>query len=243
MPAHDLVGRRGAGCGADPWDAGQRRQLVADRARAGGSRVPGGVGGPARSRPIIAGSLGDDRAGGTAVVGSVPVPLLAVGHSLGGTVLAAAAAQWPSACLVYVDAPFTASRTGWSREQLRDHYSTAKASRNASLLRERRPDWSDHDIEVEVAAGKAFDVGTAVSVSLTFAGRDLTGHAVAAAQRSLLILADGDASAVPAATVEAMRSAGAGVVTVPGADHAVWCGHESEFLALLQARLRMGPGG
>jgi len=168
-----------------------------------------------------------------ALVGSVPVPQLAVGHSLGGTVLAAAAVHWLDTRLVYVDAPFSGSRAGWSEEQLREHYAAAKASRTASLLRRRRPAWSARDIAVEVAAGEAFDVDTAVSVSLTFAGRDLTSHAVAAAQRSLLILADGDASAVPAVTVEAMSSAGASVVTVPGADHTVWYGHEPEFLALL----------
>jgi pimeloyl-ACP methyl ester carboxylesterase len=73
-------------------------------------------------------------------------------------------------------------------------------------------------------------MSSAAAVALAARGRDVTPPFDVP---SLLVLADGEASAVPSVTVDAARSAGAAVTVIPGAGHSVWYGHLPEFLAAL----------
>lgn len=173
-----------------------------------------------------------------AVVASVPGrPALAMGHSVGGTVLAAALDRLRPERAVYVDAPFTSSRRADTLDGLLAEYSADRQARNAENLR-ARPHYTEQDVAVEALAAGRFDPATAASVSFTGRGVDVTPSY---ATRTLLVLADGDASAVPQATVDAARARGATVSVVPGAQHSVWFGHVPQFLAVLDAWLA-GPG-
>jgi hypothetical protein len=88
-------------------------------------------------------------------------------------------------------------------------------------------------VAVEALAATRFDPATAASVSFRSRGIDVTPPFA----NSLLVLADGDACAVPAPIVDAARAAGAAVAVVPGAGHSVWYGHVREFLAVLDGWL------
>lgn len=78
-------------------------------------------------------------------------PVLAMGHSYGGTILAAALDRLRPHSVVYVDSPFT-KRGGWDPKLVRAHYADGKASRTVEGLRARRPFYSDHDVEIEALA-------------------------------------------------------------------------------------------
>ena len=116
-------------------------------------------------------------------------PALAIGHSYGGTVLAAASEALQPVSAVYVDSPFT-KRGGWPPETVREQYAADKAARTYEGLRQRRPFYSDEDCVVEARAAEQFDVETAVALAAG-AGGDWTPNAPS---RSLLLHPD------PAAT-------------------------------------------
>ncbi|MGC4943030.1 alpha/beta fold hydrolase [Kribbella sp. DT2] len=96
-------------------------------------------------------------------------PDLAIGHSFGGAVLAAALPTFRPAKVVYVDIPFTSDSQPPDPVQLRQDLEAAKAGRTADSLRHTRPEWSEQDRIVEADAARRFDVGTAVAVNLTYA--------------------------------------------------------------------------
>jgi pimeloyl-ACP methyl ester carboxylesterase len=159
-----------------------------------------------------------------------PRPTLAVGHSLGGTVLAAAVPRLRPGLAVYVDAPFGGSRRGRSRDDLLAEYAAARAGRTAAALAARRPHWAPEDVAAEAAAALAFDPATAASLSATGATRDVTPPPT---EPALLILADPTETAVPAETLAWASRHAIAQVTIPGAGHTVWYGHVPRFLAAL----------
>lgn len=154
-------------------------------------------------------------------------PDLAMGHSYGGLLLAAAvnAGVLMPGLSVYVDAPFT-MRGGWDRAELVARYEEDKRSRTHESLRASRPYYSDRDCVVEARAAERFDPATAAAPA--------TGPASSFMPEpgSIIVRAD-PSSYVDDATAELHRRRGVTVRDVPGAAHAVWYSHFDEFVAAL----------
>ncbi|GAB3923944.1 alpha/beta fold hydrolase [Kribbella albertanoniae] len=162
-----------------------------------------------------------------AVTDSVPTnPELALGHSLGGAVLAAS--QLRPSRAVYVDIPLTAA-AGPTRTaaELTAKFTAAQAARTVEALRRTKPAWSDTDREVEAAAARQFDVPTAVALELADNRAVQTPHVP-----SLVIHAD-PSRYVSANRAAELRSLGFQVRAIPGADHCPWYSHFDQFLSTL----------
>jgi pimeloyl-ACP methyl ester carboxylesterase len=163
-----------------------------------------------------------------AVTASVPAsPALAIGQSLGGVVLAAAALQ--PARAIYVDIPLTASpgppRTA---EELAAKFTAAQAGRTVEALRTSKPAWSDADRRVEAAAAQQFDVATAVALELANDEHPAPPTAIP----SLVIHAD-PSRYVSATRAAELQAQGFTVRAIPGADHTIWYSHFAEFMTAL----------
>lgn len=188
--------------------------------------------GHGHSAPCSSGGL---RTFAEALVDSVPsAPVLALGHSLGAMVLAAALPGLQPGCAVYVDVPFQPLGPDTSDEDassLAESCEAAKAARTVKQLEETRPWWSDGDRRVEEEAARLFHVPTAVSLQLD-------AHAQPPVPPpdtdipSLLIHADPSAF-VSAKRAEELRELGFEVRGVPGAGHSVWYGFLDEFMRAL----------
>ncbi|MFD6176103.1 MULTISPECIES: alpha/beta fold hydrolase [unclassified Isoptericola] len=153
-------------------------------------------------------------------------PEIAVGHSYGGVVLAAARAELRPARTVLVDA-LPRFRGGGDPVELRADYERDRRARTYDDLRRTRPHYGEQDARVEAAAAEAFDPVTAAAVVSSPDG-DWPLPAGAAVIRP-----------APSAFVpddDAARLAAGGVVVrdVPGAAHSVWYGHYEEFMAALR---------
>ncbi|MFB6722938.1 alpha/beta fold hydrolase [Kribbella sp. NPDC056345] len=185
---------------------------------------------------------GDLAAWAAAVMEVVPPnPDLALGHSLGGAVLAAS--QLRPSQAVYVDIPLTwtadpiraaAEQTASqgrirTADELTAKFTAARAGRTVAALRRTKPAWSETDREVEAVAADQFDVPTAVALELAD-NRTLHMPEVP----SLVIHAD-PSRYVPAARAAELRALGFQVRAIPGADHSIWYSHFEEFLAALEA--------
>ena len=112
-----------------------------------------------------------------ALARSVAHPVrLAVGHSMGGSVLvrAVAGGQIRPAAAAYVEEPFATPALTVGREEVRARYARLKASRIEAWCRKNRPAMLAGDIEAEAAASRAWDIDTAVSLSCQVAGRTQT---------------------------------------------------------------------
>lgn len=153
-------------------------------------------------------------------------PIVAMGHSYGGTVLAAAADRLLLGTAVYVDT--TGAFTGGAdRDALIAQYASDRRSRqNATWLRETRPFYSEMDAFVEARAADRFDPVTAASIS---SGADVE-HLPAPG--SILLRAD-PSRFVTDADAERFAAQGIDVRTIPGAAHTVWFSHFDEFVAAL----------
>ena len=81
-------------------------------------------------------------------------PAVAIGHSFGGAVMAAAAPRLRPQLAVYVDATF-ASRGGYNFAEVAEEYEHDRQQRAAAKLRESRPHYSGRDCEVEANGGRA----------------------------------------------------------------------------------------
>jgi pimeloyl-ACP methyl ester carboxylesterase len=174
-----------------------------------------------------------DRATMSSVVDSllatVPdVPALAVGHSMGGVVLAAAAARLRPGRTVYVDTTFNGTPTV-DAQQLTARLTGAARVRGLEELRRDRPWWSEEDRVVEVRANEAFDVATAVSLVVDAAGRDFTP----AADRPRLMVRAEPSDTVSPDFAAQLAATGFEVRSVEGAGHTVWFGFLKEFMATL----------
>ncbi|MGP6176629.1 alpha/beta fold hydrolase [Microbacterium sp. A196] len=152
--------------------------------------------------------------------------ITAIGHSYGGTVLAAAADRLPLERAVYADT--TCAFTGGAdRQALAAQYAEGRERRrDPAWLMASRPYYSARDAAVEAHAADRFDPVTAASIS---SGDDV---AYLPAPGSILV------RAVPSSYVtddDARRFAAQGVDvrSVAGAAHTIWYSHFDEFVASL----------
>jgi pimeloyl-ACP methyl ester carboxylesterase len=152
-------------------------------------------------------------------------PAVAIGHSFGGAVLAAAAPRLQPKLAIYVDSPF-ASRGGYDRAEVAAEYEQDRQQRTVEQLRHSRPHYSAHDCEVEARAAERFDPGTAAAVASAGGGRwdPASGSIVVRAEPSNYV-SDADALA--------QEQRGVSVRGIPGAAHSVWYSHFDEFIAVL----------
>ena len=164
-----------------------------------------------------------------AVVGSVPLgPDLAIGHSLGGIVLAHAVVRLGARRAVYVDSPIRFDRelTG---EQVAREYRQRRAARTVAGLRLTRPWWSEQDRALEADAATRWDVDTSVSLTQSLVGGD---HLPPMSVPSLAILPEPSGQLTPQ-EVDLLRGRGVQVRSIPGAGHTVWYGFLDEFMTAL----------
>lgn len=152
--------------------------------------------------------------------------LIAIGHSYGGTVLAAAADRLPVDLAVYVDT--TCAFTGGAdRDALAAAYARDRAlRRDPETLRASRAYYSDEAVRFEARAADRFDPETAAAIS---SGGDVShppapGSIVVRAEPSRFV-GDEDAAAFSARGVE--------VRSIQGAAHTVWYSHFDEFVGSL----------
>lgn len=150
-------------------------------------------------------------------------PAVAIGHSFGGMVLAAAVPRLRPQLAVYVDAPF-ASRGGYDFAEVAEEYEHDRQQRTAVKLRESRPHYSERDCEVEATAAERFDPFTAAAVA------SAGGGAWAPAPGSIVIRAD-PSDYVSESDAAALRQRGVSVRSIPGASHSVWYSHFDKFIA------------
>lgn len=162
---------------------------------------------------------------------SVPAePELALGHSLGGIVLAFAVERLRPTRAVYEDPAWRvppdrqpasarefAAQKGWAREQV--------AAAN--------PRWSDTDVDIKLGALACWDAATAPAL-LTGEPWDYTP--VRPIVPSLVLLAD-PSELVPPAHAERLRAAGFEVRVVPGAGHSIHRDDYEGFVAGLDGWL------
>lgn len=153
-------------------------------------------------------------------------PLDAIGHSYGGTVLAAVAERMPIRRAVYVDTPCAFSG-GEDQLALAERYEADRRSRmDPARLRADRPFYGETDAVVEARAAERFDPMSAASIS---AGADVDGSP---APGSILVRA-APSRFVTDADAERFRGHGVDVRDIPGAAHSVWYSHFDEFCATL----------
>jgi len=169
----------------------------------------------------------------SALVESVPTrPALAIGHSMGGSILAAAIDRLQPQRAVYVDVPFAGTTaTPVDTVALTAQHRVAKSSRTLEYLQANRSWWSQQDMIAEAESAKLWDVATAVSLSATAAGRD---HTPSTAIPSLMVRADPSQYVSPQ-YAEQLKTRGFDVRSVAGAGHSVWYGFFEEFMAVLDS--------
>jgi pimeloyl-ACP methyl ester carboxylesterase len=165
----------------------------------------------------------------TETVGTTPA--LAVGHSLGAVVLAAALPVLRPARAVYVDVPFSGG--GPAADDLLSRFTAAKARRTLEQLRYRKPNWSEEDRLVEAEAAQQFDPATAAALETAYAKHPLPSPP-STSTPSLLIRAD-PSDYVSAGRAADLQTLGFEVRSIPGAGHCVWYDHLDAFLAVLDS--------
>ena len=167
-----------------------------------------------------------------AVLSSAPSEVdLAVGHSLGGVVLAALVSRLRPAHTVYLDAPLDWRTTALDRAEVTARFTAMKAGRTRDRLQRDRPSWHERDREVEIASAQRWDVPTAVSLAADLAGRDLTPSTGAG---SLVLRAD-PSDFVPEDQASRLEACGFCVVSIPGGAHSLHYSHFDEVMAAFDA--------
>ncbi|TCC61413.1 alpha/beta hydrolase [Kribbella pittospori] len=156
-------------------------------------------------------------------------PELAIGHSLGGVVLAAALPVLRPARAVYVDIPLADDGAQRTTDELTSGFLSAQAGRTVEALRVSKPRWSEKDLEVEAVAAKRFDVATAVALELAHRG----SQPPTAEIPSLVVRAEPSRYVSKARAAE-LAALGFEVRSVPGAGHSIWYGHFAEFMDALE---------
>ncbi|MDR7275903.1 alpha/beta fold hydrolase [Catenuloplanes atrovinosus] len=157
-------------------------------------------------------------------------PELAIGHSLGGVVLAAAVERLRPARAVYVDPPQRLDDGGHGLESAIAYLEKRRASRTPETLRRDRPSWPERDALNEVEAALRWDTTSTATLLASAVGRDLAPVAVVP---SLLIRADPSEYVPDDAAVDRLTRAGLTVRTMAGAGHTVWYGRLPDFLSAL----------
>lgn len=165
-------------------------------------------------------------------------PALAIGHSYGALLLAAAAERMRPDLAVYVDAPLSFPG-GADRAVALARYEDDKRRRTPEWLRETRPHYSATDAAVEGRAAERFDPATSASISAGPGGtwEPAPGSIVVRAEPSAYV-GDDDAAR--------LRRHGVDVRGIPGAAHTVWYSHFDAFVASLPevfARKHTDVGG
>ena len=153
---------------------------------------------------------------------------LAIGHSLGGLILAHGAVPLGVERAVFVDTPLRLP-PGRPEGETRRLLEEVRSQRTLEWLTVNRPHWCDRDREIEAEAAELFDVGTALSLVGSLRG---AAHPPPSGVRSLAILPE-PSEHVSAEDVEQLQAAAVEVRTVPGAGHTVWYGYVPEFLEAL----------
>ncbi|PYY47506.1 alpha/beta fold hydrolase [Curtobacterium sp. MCBD17_023] len=163
----------------------------------------------------------------TLMAGSATCPALAVGHSFGGLVLAAAVARGQLAPegSVFVDSPFS-TRGGWDREEVQAEYEQERAQRTYEGLLATKPHYSRRDCDVEARAAARFEPATAAGIAASAGGSWFP------APRSIVVRAE-PSEYVDGPMVAALLDADVQVRSITGASHAVWYSHFDEFVAAL----------
>ena len=156
---------------------------------------------------------------------STQSPAVAIGHSFGGAVLAAAARSLRPQLAVYVDAPFS-SKGGHDFALVADEYEQDRQQRTAAWLRESRPHYSERDCEVEAIAAERFDPLTAAAVASSGGG---TWEPAAG---SIVVRAD-PSHYVSKSDATALEQRGVLVRSIPGAAHSIWYSNFDEFVGAL----------
>lgn len=152
-------------------------------------------------------------------------PTLAMGHSFGGLVLAAAAERLLPELAVYVDSPFR-SRGGWDRAEAIAEYERDRLKRTVEQLQHSHPWRSDEECAAEARAAAHFDPASAAAVA---AG---SGGAWLPAPGSIVIRAE-PSDYVDAEAAQALSRGGVLVRSIPGAAHSVWSSSFDDFVAAL----------
>lgn len=152
-------------------------------------------------------------------------PIIAMGHSYGATVLAAAADHLEPEHAIYVDASLSLTG-GHDRQALTARYESDRQARTRKNLLQTRPYYSAADAEVEARAAERFDPATSASISC---GPD---QAWPAAPGSIVVRAD-PSSWVTDDDARRFEDEGVSVRSIAGAAHTVWYSHFAEFTAAL----------
>ncbi|MFF1923606.1 alpha/beta fold hydrolase [Streptomyces sp. NPDC058221] len=161
---------------------------------------------------------------------SVPsAPALAVGHSMGAFVLAAAVEQLAPERVAYVDTPFGPSRGDADPQMLTAVYDKAKARRTLDALDRQEPGWQQQDRAVEALAAEQFDVATSVSLFVSVAGLEFAPPA----HVPTLVIRPEPSRFVPPEAVASLQDRGIPVRSIEGAGHITWYGRHAAFMAVL----------
>ena len=152
-------------------------------------------------------------------------PAVAIGHSLGGLALAAAADELRPERAVYVD-------PAWRLASLDDFdpvvFVEFADNATAESVSAANPRWAAEDVEVELATLACWDRQTATAL-YPLAGR--AAHPASAVVPSLIVLAD-QSDMLTADEAAMMRERGFAVRVVPGAGHTV---HRDDFDGFMTA--------
>jgi hypothetical protein len=131
---------------------------------------------------------------------------------------------------VYVETPFAVTNYA-DPAALTATLAAAQQVRTLEYLRRERSWWTEEDWLVEADAAQLFDVATAVSESMSAAGRDLTPSATAVP--SMALVADPSAY-VSDAEIDGLIARGFEIRKLPGAGHSIWYGYFDRFMAALE---------
>lgn len=162
-------------------------------------------------------------------------PAVAIGHSYGALLLAAAAERMRPDVAVYVDAPLSFPG-GADRGAALARYEGDKRVRTSRWLREVRPHYSEADAVVEGRAAERFDPATSASISAGPGGSWLPSPG------SIVLRAEPSAF-VTDADVRMLRDRGVDVRSIPDAAHTVWYSHFDAFVAALPEIFSPDVGG
>jgi pimeloyl-ACP methyl ester carboxylesterase len=174
-----------------------------------------------------------------------PRPALAIGHSLGGLILAAAINQLRPLQAIYVDIPLgPGPATSVARDTLEAEFASDRAASTISGLRTARPWWTEREIQIEAKAATLWDVETASSLWASVLKHDFTPPTEAGTVTTPSIMVH----AVPSDSIRPehlARLADRGVKLrgIPGADHTIWYGHLTEFVSAADPDQASEPTG
>lgn len=166
-------------------------------------------------------------------------PELAIGHSLGAVVLAAALPVLRPARAVYVDVPFIEERQEADAGEMLERFEKARATRTVEQLRVSRPMWTEEDRRVEAEAARQFDPVTAAALEVAHSNEPPGNPPDTSSIPSLLIRAEPSRYVSPERAAE-LKALGFEVKEIEGAGHCVWYGHHAQFMKLIdEFRLRV----